>query len=69
MAVAARLEAVPFQNNFKLTHYPTFTAGCWEKCFDIYFLVQIQGTRRRGFSVRYGVTQGWDDRHDKVKRL
>ncbi len=22
MAVAARLEAVPFQNNFKLIHYP-----------------------------------------------
>jgi len=32
----------------------TFTAGCWEKFFDIYFLVQIQDTRLREFSVCYG---------------
>jgi hypothetical protein len=31
----------------------TFSAGCREKFFEIYFLVQVRDTRLREFSVCY----------------
>jgi hypothetical protein len=40
-----------------------------EKYFEIYFLVQVQGARLRGFSACHGVTQGCDDKHDRVRSL
>jgi hypothetical protein len=47
----------------------TSTAGCSEKFFEIYFLVQIQAPDGEGSAYATGGTQGCDDRHDKVKRL